>query len=337
MLDFDSLKKRITSERLEDYKFIYELTKLKGGRVAFHGADADGVISAVIVKAVYPEKELIFIPLGYEILELEKFGTYLSTLDWFAIVDLPPFSECFLFCDHHQTNVDIEIKAEISLFNPKAPSAAFLLAENYKNIHDNIIELVKLTEITDVAGYTIPAPLEISSNYSTVQEKAWALNDVCKSLDSSKQIVELVHKLEAKGFEAIPHYYNEYIAIHRAKRKKSIEIAQHMTISDMVILNFADDTYNRFAILHELLQRGVKVGMVSVFEKSYYSLSFRHSKTLTKEEQIKFRVDELAEKLGGGGHISASGARVINLSDKIKEIVLWGKERGLNPIIKEIN
>ena len=69
---------------------------------------------------------IVFIPLGYEELELNEFGKFLSNLSWFAIVDLPPFTHSSLtvFCDHHQTNVGIAIEAKIKLFDPEAPSAS---------------------------------------------------------------------------------------------------------------------------------------------------------------------------------------------------------------------
>ncbi|MHA1932413.1 MAG: hypothetical protein ACW96X_07715, partial [Promethearchaeota archaeon] len=306
--------------------------------VAFHRADADGVISAVVVKNAHTDENIVFIPIDYDILELEEFGSYLSNLPWYAIVDLPPFakSSLYLFSDHHQSNVDVKVNAQIILFNPEAPSAAALLAAHFQNIDEKTKELAKLTEITDTAGYTIPAPLETKSEYISEQERAWALNDVCKSLDTLEEIVELVDKLALEGFDAITRYYNERITRHRSKRKRSIDRANQLETSDMVILNFSDDSLNRFAILHELLNRGAKVGVATNFFEAKYVLNFRHSKQLSKEEVIQYRVDTLAEKFGGGGHMSASGARVDDVHESIKEIVLWGKKKGLNPIVQEI-
>ena len=305
----------LIKEKSEEIKYIYQLSKIKGKRVAFHRADADGVISAVIVKNAHAEENIVFIPLDYDILELEEFGSYLSNLTWYAIVDLPPFakSSLYLFSDHHQSNVDIKVNAELILFNPEAPSAATLLAAHFQHIDENT-----------------------TSEYVTEQERAWALNDVCKSVDTLEEIVELVDKLAKEGFDAITRYYNEGLNRHRSKRKKSIEKVNQLETSDMVILNFLDDSLNRFAILHEILNRGAKVGVVTIFYEEKYVLSFRHSKKLSKKEVIQYRVDTLAEKFGGGGHMSASGARVDNVHDSIKEIVLWGRKKGLNPIVQEI-
>ncbi len=338
MIDFDSYTETLPIEKIEDYKYLYNLTKQEGDRVAYHRADADGIISAVIVKTVYSDRNLVMIPLGYEALELNGFGKYLSNLTWLAIVDLPPFAHTTttLFCDHHQSNEGANFDAQLSIFDPKAPSAAILLANKFPNIPGIIKELAELTEITDTAGYTIPAPLEINESYSTKQERAWALNDVCKTQETSANINKLVEKLSSEGFEAIPRYYNDAISRHRLKRKNSVELAKKLKISDMVILNFSDDTFNRFAILHELLNRGAKVGVVILAEKSIFVLGFRHSKSLSKEEQIKYRLDTLAKEFGGGGHISASGARVTSLEGNIQKIVSWGKSKGLKPVVQEV-
>jgi len=137
VINFDIYEGKIPSEKIEDYKYIYSLVQTGGDMVAFHRADADGIVSAVIVKNAFPNKKFNFIPLGYEALELEDFGPYLSNLDWFAIVDLPPFAESRvdLFCDHHQSNVEIAINAQTLLFDPDAPSAAILLARHFHYRH----------------------------------------------------------------------------------------------------------------------------------------------------------------------------------------------------------
>ena len=77
MIDFDSYTEILSLKKIEDYKYLYQLTKLDGDRVAYHRADADGVVSAVIVKTVYADRNLVLIPLGYEAFELDKFGKYI--------------------------------------------------------------------------------------------------------------------------------------------------------------------------------------------------------------------------------------------------------------------
>ncbi|MFW9996912.1 MAG: hypothetical protein ACFFD4_33025 [Candidatus Odinarchaeota archaeon] len=331
MIDFDSLVGKVPKGKIEDYKFIHKLTLLKGKNVAFHRSDADGVVSAAIVKKAFPGENLVFIPISHEMLKMEDLGSYLANLEWFGIVDLPPFSKTRfeLFSDHHRSTEGTEINAQTVLFNPIAPSAASLLAKHFHNIDDKTKELARLTEITDTAGYTIPPPLKINKIYSSEQERAWALNDLCKVFDSSRKIIELVERLSDEGFDTIPRRYNQAISKHRGVRRKSIELAKKLAIADLVILLFPDDSLNNIDMLHELFNRGAKVGVTFIDHQLQHVLSFRHSKILTEEERLDYRLDELAKQFGGGGHVSASGAEVRNYKQTLEKIIEWGKERGL--------
>jgi nanoRNase/pAp phosphatase (c-di-AMP/oligoRNAs hydrolase) len=338
VIDFELNSKKIPAEKIEDYKYVHSLTQIDSNRVAFHRADADGVVSAVIVKKIFHNKNLVFIPIGYEALNMDDFSWYLSNLQWFAIVDLPPFSAANLelYCDHHVSNVGLKIRANLTLFDSAAPSAAYILAHHFPNINEKSKELAKLTEITDTADFTISPPLDTKKNYSTEQERAWALNDTCKAVDSSRKIIELVEKFSLEGFEAIPRHFNVILSRYRQKRRESIDYVKNFEISDLVILNFLDDSFNRFDILHELLCKGAKIVISFLNLKSYYVLNFRQSKELTAEEKLIFRLDKLAEEFGGGGHISASGARVKNYQRALGKILVWSKKQKLSNTIYDI-
>ncbi|MHA1450100.1 MAG: hypothetical protein ACTSP4_11830 [Candidatus Hodarchaeales archaeon] len=339
MIDFTSYRKEMPPDKVNDYKFVFALTRAGEKKVAFHRADADGVVSAVIVKKAFPGEKLVFIPLGLEAINRTDFGSYLMDLNWHSVVDLPPFNKkkCKLISDHHRSSESMQKNAEIVLFDPEAPSAAYLLAKHFKDIDNETRELARLTEITDTASFTIPAPLQVQEEYSTEQERAWAINDLCKALESSQRVLELVERLADEGFKAIPKHYNRKLAEHRSLRKKSIDLISNLKCKELTIIILDKNTMDDTSMLHELLSKGAKVGISMVRLQSSYKMRLRHSKTLSREENIMYRVDDLAGKLNGGGHIAASGARVRDSQKALDIIISWAKMKKLDFIIHRIN
>jgi hypothetical protein len=338
LIDFDSYAGELPTAMIEDYKFVYKLTLIDAEKVGFDRSDADGVVSAVVLKNAFPNKKFVFIPLSHHVLKLHDFGSYLSDLKWFAIADLPPFpvTEFDIFCDHHRSSEKMEKMAKKVLFNPDAPSAAYLLAKHFYHVDDQTKELADLTVITDTAGFNVSPPLTSSKEYNSEQERAWALNDACKIFESSRDIVELVERLSSDGFDAIPKYYNRELSSYRVIRRRSVELAKKLEPADLIILNFTEDSLNNIDMVHEMFNMGAKVGITSIRHQSYYKLSFRHSKTLSAEERMIYRLDELAQQFGGGGHVSASGAEVKKHRKVLEKIISWGEARGLKHVVHDI-
>jgi len=82
---------------------------------------------------------------------------------------------------------------------------------------------------------------------------------------------------------------------------------------------------------------GAKVGIAIGQSQSYYIFNFRHSKQITDEEKLNYRVDKLAESFGGGGHISASGARINDFEPALNKILTWAEKKNLKSIVHDVN
>ncbi|MHA1984744.1 MAG: hypothetical protein ACW967_10340, partial [Candidatus Hodarchaeales archaeon] len=127
----------------------------KGGRkVAYHAFCTDGVISATLLKTAGEGD--IFVPLDYSLINNEVTGSYLSSLEWYAIIDLKPFNKSHtadLYVDHHVSALGEKFNAKRIHFETgeTGPSAAYVLWKYLKNnmeIPSFITTLVEMSKIT---------------------------------------------------------------------------------------------------------------------------------------------------------------------------------------------
>ncbi|MFW9851384.1 MAG: hypothetical protein ACFFDS_00395 [Candidatus Thorarchaeota archaeon] len=323
-------------EKKEEYKKkILELANKPVRKVAYHFNCPDGLISAALVKFLFPNERLVFIPLDYAFFKDEKMVEGLADSDWFAIVDLEPFNHqpAEYFIDHHISNVNKKFNATNVYFVAGAPSAAYLIERLfYSKLPEYLKELVRISTVTDTANYKIPAPLEINEDPSKMSwdEKIWFLQDVCKSSFTIEEHDELLEILSFEGWNGLlKNHLIERVKRLRNKRKISKEIAQKIIFSDFVIIIDKPLHYNLAYIASDLQKRGaLGVGYITVYP-SEIKLSFRLSKALSPKEVDKYRVDLLANTMGGGGHKPASGAEMSNLEEALIKINSWAKKKGL--------
>ena len=73
---------------------VINLVNLEGKKIAYHAFCTDGVISASLLKGI--NEGDLFIPLDYSLLNNEIIGPYLSSIEWYAILDLKPFVKTIL-------------------------------------------------------------------------------------------------------------------------------------------------------------------------------------------------------------------------------------------------
>ena len=66
LLDLESIIADFSDEMKRNFRFIYSLSLLPNPKVAFHAADADGVVSASILKSLKEFQDAVFIPLGFQ-------------------------------------------------------------------------------------------------------------------------------------------------------------------------------------------------------------------------------------------------------------------------------
>ena len=323
-------------EKKEEYKKgVLELTKKPEKKVAYHFNCPDGLISAALVKYLFPKERLVFIPLDYAFFKDEIMVKGLADSDWFAIVDLEPFNHqpAEYFVDHHISNVNKKFNANNVYFVAGAPSAAFLIEKLFFNkLPEYLKELVRMSTVTDTASYKIPAPLEVNEEPSKMSwdEKIWFLQDVCKSSFTIKEHDELLEILPSEGWNGLlKNHLIEKVKRLRNKRKISKEIAQKITLSDFIVIIDNPLHYNLAYIASELQKRGAVGAVYITVYPSEVKLSFRLSRALSPKEVDKYRVDLLANAMGGGGHKPASGAEMNNLEEALDKINSWAKKKGL--------
>ena len=342
LFDLDKILNDFSDPMKKTVRYIYALTLLPKPKVAFHSSDADGVVSAVILRNLAPYAKMVFVPLGYQELRHPEFGSFLSGVDWQAVVDLAPFhaKTILLYCDHHQTSVHLSKKAELVLFDPNAPSASFLLAEYYQSkLSDEILKLAQLTEITDTASYTLPPPVSIPKNLELAsdQEKAWLLDDLCRMLDSPEEVLSIVQDLSEHHLKIIDQpKYQERLQKLYAQRKKSFALVNEISSTEVVILVQSKEKVLTSSLVHGLFQKGVKISCVLFPGKRFTGLSFRVNSAIPDDQLDEYRVDLIADTFSGGGHPRAAGGRGNSLSETLTDLESWLKSKNLSYIIHDL-
>ena len=334
----------MSSEKIKDilvkkekYKEeILQLSSKPQQKVAYHFNCPDGIISAALIRFLFSDKDLIFIPLDYALFREREIINRIADANWFAIVDLEPFhtNTAEYFFDHHISNVGKVIQANNIYFVAGAPSTAYLIDAIFTNsLPEYLKELVKISKITDTASYEIPAPLELQDDFKdlTWDEKIWFVEDLCKTTFTIKEHEELIEILSTQGVEGlwIPKLIKRVKNL-RHTRKSSIEIASDIDITDFVTIIDNPTHYNLAFVARELQKRGaLGVAYLTVYPTEV-KISLRLNKSLTDKQREEYRVDLLAITMGGGGHKPAAGAETDDLEVAIEKIESWGRKKGLN-------
>lgn len=320
----------------ENIRFIHSLALLPKAKIGFHSSDADGIVSAVILKNLNPEfQKAVFIPLDYQEIRHLEFGHFLKQLDWIAIVDLQPFNEneMLLYVDHHASNKKLRKLAKKIIFDENAPSTAFLLANQYKEIlPKDLLTLAELTIITDTGDFQINPPTDLPSNFpSSKQEQAWLLNDLCHTPDSRKEVLQLVEDLSVNGLKILNNeWYRHRISHLRSVRKSSMELGDISEVSDVMIIIRGKKRVMTSALVHRLFERGVKITCVFFPGKEFTGLSFRVNPIIDNSEIDLYRVDLIASEFNGGGHPKAAGGRCESFSKAMGEVKDWIQGKNLS-------
>ncbi|MFX1283816.1 MAG: bifunctional oligoribonuclease/PAP phosphatase NrnA [Promethearchaeota archaeon] len=333
LFDMESFIADFSNEMKRDFRFIHSLSLLPKPKVAFHAVDADGIISAVILKSLKEFQDAVFIPLGFQELRHPEFGVLLKALNWLAIVDLPPFneSEVVLYCDHHSSNKSITKRANIVLFDENAPSTASLLSKHFNDcLPANLKLLADLTSITDTASFTLPPPEDFPLNFleATHQEQAWLLDDICHTPESVEEVLALLHDLSNQKLEIFTNkLYQQRILSLRTLRKRSIKLGDQFEFADVIITIQGKERIMTSALVNTLFEKGVKISCILFPGKQFTGISLRVNSQLPESELERYRVDYIASKYSGGGHPRAAGGRGKSLQSTLKGIVEWIQSR----------
>ena len=334
IFDLESVLSDFSDPMQRNIRFIYSLALLPKPKVAFHN-DADGIISALILKSLEEYQNNVFIPLSYQELHHPKFGQFLSTLNWVAVVDLMPFQvvELELYCDHHESTKNLSKNAEVVIYDEDAPSAAYLLARKFKErLSEELILLADLTTIIDTASFKIPPPVDDPQNFleASKQTQAWLLDDICNTPESTEEVLALLNDFSLQSLSIFSNeIYHQRIVILRSLRRNSVKLGEELEIADMVLIVQGKKKIVTSALVQSLLVRGVKVTCVLYPGKRFTGLSFRVNSQIEGLEFENIRVDRIAEQFSGGGHPRAAGGRGESFETTLQLLEKWIKQKKL--------
>jgi nanoRNase/pAp phosphatase (c-di-AMP/oligoRNAs hydrolase) len=341
IFDLENVLADFSDPMQNNIRFIYSLALLPNPKVAFH-SDADGIISAVILKSLEEYKNAVYIPLSYQELHHPKFGQFLSTLNWIAVVDLMPFQvkEVGLYCDHHESTKNLPKMAEVVIYNEEAPSAAFLLASYFKDrLSDELKLLAELTMITDTAGFTIPPPVGNQEIFleTSHQNQAWLLDDICNTPESTEDVLNLLQDFSSNGINIFSKaVYQQKIAVLRNRREESVRLGAEFDTADMIIIVQGKKKIVTSALVQSLFVRGVKLTCVFYPGKRFTGLSFRVNSQILDSELENIRVDLGGRRIIKKGHPRAAGGRGKAFETTLKDLVEWIEQKKLTYSIYDL-
>ncbi|MEM1658227.1 MAG: DHHA1 domain-containing protein [Candidatus Jordarchaeales archaeon] len=266
-------------------------------KVAVHGTDCDGIISAALILLKDPDAEILFVNNPKDALSL------METLD--VVADLPKSPNCKANIDHHESNyrklVEEGRLTEKDLVIPSAPAAAKLVAE-YFNLKGGVAdELVEMAVAADTGKHT---------------DKTLKLDRVIKFLhDDDEGRRRLAKILAEKGASFIEdewfkEQYSKLKDIEKLEEWLNSVVASLGNVNGALV--FVDEVdavpyYMAKDIAHKLLAKGCSAVIVA-YKNPESPGKVKLSVRVGEESSIDARI--ITEPFGGGGHAKAAGATV---------------------------
>jgi len=302
-------------------------------RVATHASDVDGIVSAALILMKYPNAKIDY-------LTLRDLSSAIG-IEYDLVVDLPKLPLAKANVDHHISNYEKVNKNNLltdkDLIDPSAPSAASLLIK-YLGLEDNAKarKLVDLANIADTGGYSkktyiLDKIIKCHSKEPDILHKiSWILVERGEDFLGDKWIKDEWKRIS--GFLEKGREISEKIVKSVLKKKVKNLIVDlvsgfpRLAISDLQWL-FINKGGNVIIVVNRMRDEDPVCPFLS---KNTNDDTVRISIRVSKE--CDFNGRELAEKLGGGGHIKAAGARV-KASDYFKALGLMIHELSKNGFV----
>lgn len=263
-------------------------------KVAVHGSDCDGIISAALILLKYPDAEIFFVNNPRDAALIG------GSLDF--VVDLPKTPNCRVNIDHHESNyrrlVEEGRLTDKDLVSPSAPAAAKLVAEYFDLKGGVADELVEMAVAADTGKHT---------------EKTLKLDRVIKLLHNDDEGRRRLAKLLAEKGAA---FIEDEWFIEQYARLRGIEELEEWL--DRVVGSLGDvkgafivvdevgavPHYAAKDIAHKLLAKGCDT-VAAVYTSPDSPGKLKVSIRVGEESGTDARA--IAEPLGGGGHVKAAG------------------------------
>ncbi len=288
-------------------------------KIASHSEDIDGIVSAALLLKVFPDAEVKF---------LTAYQAHRTDENFDVVADLFKPRNAKMVIDHHETNLQKLIEegrlTEDDLIDPKAPSAAYLVAKKF-NLDDEIsrelVEMANKADSGELEGSLLLLDKLIKENVRNqgyLYKLAKTLSIIGCNFEQDEWLSKELRRIEKvvkKAYEKI----NEIISLLHEKGIKFV-IFDAREVPFYVAKDFAS----------RLVRTGGNVG-ISIYYDHLNNL--RCSIRISKEfDGIK--ANEIASKLGGGGHEKAAGCVIRNLGNALLKMLEELSKFGLVCILK---
>jgi len=280
-------------------------------RVATHASDIDGIVSAALVLMKNPNAKIDFLTL--------RDIPLVRDVEYDVVIDLPKTKRAKVNIDHHLSNYEKLVRnnalTERDIVDPKAPSAASLLIK-YLGLEDDkkARKLVEIANIADTGGYTkeiyiLDKIIKCHTHDQSILMKiAWILVEKGEKFLKDEWI--------KSEWQRIRPWIEKGRKISEEIVKKSLKMGLKFLIVDLLKgfprLSISDLQWffmrkggKVIIVINRMTESDpVCPTLVKNSTPNYVRASIRVA------SNYDFDARRLAEKLGGGGHIKASGARI---------------------------
>jgi oligoribonuclease NrnB/cAMP/cGMP phosphodiesterase (DHH superfamily) len=311
--------------------------------LATHAFCTDGFVSGAMMRYKYPDAKIV--PIEYWYLNFANNRETFANLNWYGIVDLEPFNNYTMnfWVDHHQSSVDKFPNAKRIRFDVDGDSGAYqlFLSKFVDPVPEYMVDLVLMTRITDTANFTIEAPtLQISNldqlafeptgdkkqDLMNYEQRVWLLNDISGVVTTFKEHQKIYTGFAKEGFLYVENYLNKINEL-RENRHFSYEIADSIETTDFIVVALDEDSLDIYSLRMRLLQRMKVVISLSRYPGGI-KISLRRSKKISKNEEEKIQLNQIASKLNGGGHAGASGAHMDSIEQTLPILEKYAESLG---------
>ena len=311
-------------EHLKERQALRLLEQAKGKSIILtHIADPDGMFCGIETYRLLKEKDdlpVVVVPIDHYFLQYAPLSEMVNTLDFTAVLDLPPFGRSIrYYCDHHQSSQERkdrymqEGRISHCFFDAAAPSCLEMVKKMAREIFDREIDEQTRPIVLrcDAAKYETPAPTTWEEFDSG--DAAWRYTYLLKtSNDSPADFMRLFTiLLTSDPDEAIASVqYHDMIGKIIDQNARVKALASRIKPEELTIVVGNDDSVVNRGLMFRLYDGKCKVTVMMARSGEQFRVGFGVDPALGNSEADRYRVDIIANELGGGGHKRASGASI---------------------------
>ncbi|MFH1638678.1 MAG: DHH family phosphoesterase [Candidatus Woesearchaeota archaeon] len=310
-------------------RLIKILKTSKGKKLLItHIKDPDGMFSMVEVAKHINTKGCILIPLNHAYLHSEELVTLLNSFEVLASTDMPPFGKSIeWFFDHHETSAKYVEKTIIKHchFNPEAISAYSLVANTLLSEEEKKTseQMEKAIGRTDSATYSSLPPASLEELEKCDQAWKYSILIDCVNEDVNAFTGLFNYLINNSPEEAFKREdFRQKMESQLLNFKKVVKIAKSIKEENSKegIILISKEKLEDWVLMLCLYKLGFNVIAIVSKQPGSHKIAFGINPKFNPE----YAVNDIAEKLGGGGHKKAAAAHLSE--DKLESSIEVVKE-----------